>query len=64
MDSLFYKDERYCKNCDEFTLHKCIDGVHERDSSDDYQQCLICGWHKYGFMIDPEPPDYNREIIL
>jgi len=43
-----YKDERFCKHCNEETLHKCKDDGHERDSSWDYQECLTCGWYALG----------------
>ena len=35
-------DERYCDNCDDFTMQSCIDSTHERDSSADWRKCLVC----------------------
>ena len=39
----YYEDERYCPFCDRDTKQKCKDSDHERDSSGDYAECLICG---------------------
>lgn len=43
-----YIDERYCNNCNQETEHRCKDSGHERDSSGDYQECLVCGEYKFG----------------
>jgi hypothetical protein len=43
-----YDDERFCEHCDKDTPHTCEDTTHERDSSGDYQECKVCGWHSIG----------------
>lgn len=52
----YYDDERYCENCKEDTWHSCRDSTHERDSSDDYQECKKCGWWMTGYMRKYHPP--------
>lgn len=44
-----YIHEMYCGHCDKDTKQKVTDGGHERDSSNDRQECLECGWVKCGF---------------
>lgn len=44
----FYKKERFCDHCQKDTTHECKDSDHERDSSGDWQECLVCGWYKTG----------------
>lgn len=56
-----YDDERFCAHCDRDTPHTCRDGGHERDSSNDYQKCTVCGWYKFGFMREPSPPAHCDE---
>jgi hypothetical protein len=51
-----YTDERYCEHCDLETNHNCRDGEHERDSSDDFEECLKCGWWKNGILSHKVPP--------
>ncbi len=41
-------DERFCVNCEKYTLHKVRDSQHERDSSSDWQQCLECNLEYFG----------------
>ncbi len=43
-----YRDDRYCDRCDRETLHDCKDSGHERDSSQDYRKCLVCGLERWG----------------
>lgn len=45
----YYIDERHCDHCDKETPHRCKDSTHERDSSDDYQECLVCKWWMMGY---------------
>ena len=45
---LYYKDERFCEHCNKDTMHECLDSTHERDSSQDYQECLDCNWYSVG----------------
>lgn len=56
VESEYYEDDRYCTNCDDYTAHKCKDSNHERDSSGDYQECIVCGWYKNGFTDRYHPP--------
>ncbi len=56
----YYEDSRFCEHCNDYTNHKCHDDGHERDSSWDYQECLVCFWYKYGMSTDYSPPiDYD-----
>lgn len=52
----WYEDERFCSHCDKDTKHRCRDSTHERDSSADWQTCLVCGWALSGMSSDPIPP--------
>lgn len=54
--SKFYDDERYCPNCDKDTLQRCRDSTHERDSTEDFQECLTCHWEYSGWIGEWEPP--------
>ena len=44
----YYGSIRSCHHCEMDTLHRCKDSGHERDSSQDYQECKLCGWWKLG----------------
>lgn len=50
-----YTDKRFCTHCDKYTLHKCYDSGHERDSSNDQEECLECGWIRYGWQPHAPP---------
>jgi hypothetical protein len=52
----YYEDIRHCDHCDKDTPHTCKDDTHERDSSQDYQQCLTCKWWMMGFTRKYNPP--------
>ena len=52
-----YQTERYCLRCHKDTIQICRDSTHERDCSDDYQECLECHWYKTGYSSDWQPPD-------
>jgi hypothetical protein len=41
-------DDAYCPVCDSLTKHKFTSTGHERDSSQDMQECLACGAYKFG----------------
>ncbi len=43
-----YLASRYCDNCDRDTTHDSHDSGHERDSSQDYRKCLVCGFERWG----------------
>lgn len=43
-----YHDTRFCTHCDAETDHLCRDSGHERDSSRDWQQCLVCKRYQFG----------------
>lgn len=51
-----YNSTGYCTHCERTTPHVREDGGHERDSSNDYEECLVCGWFKWGFMKDRVGP--------
>lgn len=51
-----YKDIRRCNNCDDDTEHFCRDSDHERDDSNDYEECLKCGWWMTGMDRVQSPP--------
>jgi len=52
----FYEGTRFCDHCEKDTKHICRDSTHERDSSDDYQKCLECGWYMTGYSGEYNPP--------
>ena len=58
MNEEYYEDERFCYHCKKVTNHKCKDSGHERDSSQDYQECLECKWYSLGLTGHTEyyPP--------
>ncbi len=58
----YYNDDRFCGHCNKETTHKCYDTNHERDRSWDYEECLICHYHKYGVSDEQYPPlDVDKE---
>lgn len=54
-DDGFERDDRYCGHCDRDTPHKCRYSRHERDSSDDYVECLVCHWYATGMSSEYQP---------
>jgi hypothetical protein len=56
-----YQDERYCEHCGDYTIHKCRDSGHERDSSGDRAECQICHWYYCGLFGKYMEP-FNWEI--
>lgn len=52
----WYDDEWDCGNCGHYTMHKCKDSQHERDSSGDYRECTVCGWYVCGMSGKYSPP--------
>lgn len=54
-----YISEMYCGHCDKDTEQKITDGGHERDSSNDLQECLECGWTKSGLTDEWSEPEDN-----
>lgn len=51
-----YTDEAFCDHCGRDTEQLFHDGGHERDSSNDYQECLVCRWIKWGHGDTFRPP--------
>jgi len=51
-----YLAERFCDHCERDTQHNCRDSDHERDSSADYQECLVCHWYCTGMSGEYHPP--------
>jgi hypothetical protein len=43
-----HTDEAHCPNCNADTQQTFVDAGHERDSSGNRQECLTCGWYRYG----------------
>lgn len=60
----YYEDIRLCHICDRETPHECKDSGHERDSSMDYQKCLICKHYKFGMSSDYGKPDDEEAIKI
>lgn len=44
-----YRDECFCDHCEKDTDHLCYCSGHERDSSGDWRQCLVCNYRYSGF---------------
>lgn len=59
-----YEDDRFCEHCQADTPHQCRDGGHERDSSNDYQKCLVCRWFRFGMSGEYSPPMTDAEDTL
>ena len=57
-----YIDEYFCDHCDKDTLHKILESGHERDSSNDYFECLECGWSKSGHGEYEPPVEDDDEV--
>ena len=45
-----YEMELFCDLCDKDTMHKVYETGHERDSSNDWSECLECGGHCRGIV--------------
>ena len=62
----YYKDERYCEICKEYTNQICRDSTHERDSSEDYQICLTCYSDRDGYSgkwhTNTQKPDWLNDL--
>lgn len=56
------EDEHYCTNCNEYTNHRCYYSNHERDSSQDRFECLVCGWIYLGITGEYEPPIEHKPL--
>ena len=39
-----------CPECERVTMHTVVTGTHERDSSNDYKMCEICGHYESGLQ--------------
>lgn len=61
---MHYEDERFCDHCDRYTQHRCKDSGHERDSSWNYQECLMCHWYKYGINDEYQPPNPSENYMI
>lgn len=53
---LWQIDTRYCDHCKKDTQQNCRDSGHERDSSDEWQECLTCHWFKSGMSSEWRAP--------
>jgi len=51
-----YQDEAFCDHCDRDTPHLFRDSGHERDSSNDTRECLVCRWYWSGLTDEYSPP--------
>jgi len=54
-------DKLYCTHCHAYTNHQCEYDTHERDSSQDYFVCMICGWYYTGFTGKYHPPEESKK---
>jgi len=51
-----YEDEAFCDHCGQDTRQRFHDSGHERDSSNDWRECLVCHWVKFGYADTFSPP--------
>ena len=51
-----YIDDKYCDNCKKETEHKIVSQGHERDSSNDTFECLVCHWWGTYLTDEYHPP--------
>lgn len=51
-----YTNELWCGHCEKTTLQHVRDSGHERDSSGDSQECLVCRWTRCGMSWRWWPP--------
>jgi hypothetical protein len=51
-----YSAIEFCGNCQVDTPHLVHSAGHERDSSHDWQKCLVCNWKLRGVTDKYEPP--------
>lgn len=60
-----YKDTRWCGHCEADTLQYCRDSDHERDSSQDFQECSVCHWQYSGYSSKWHEPyvDVCPELV-
>lgn len=49
-------DDCFCDRCAEYTSHHVYDDGHERDSSNNWRECLECGWVRYDLTEEYRPP--------
>lgn len=49
-------DVHYCDHCERDTPHDAHDSGHERDSSGDWRECLVCRWRYSGLTGRYSPP--------
>lgn len=54
-----WDDVGFCDHCDEETPHRYSSDGHERDSSGDLHECLVCHWQFSGLTGRYEPPSYE-----
>lgn len=46
----------HCPHCDEWTMHEVSSSSHERDGSQDWWRCMVCGWEYSGLTGKYHPP--------
>jgi hypothetical protein len=56
-----FEMEIWCTHCGKETSHLCRPSGHERDSSQDYEECLECRWYGYGIDGYKKQPPLNFE---
>lgn len=56
-----YEEQQDCVECGRETPHLVVTGTHERDSSGDSAECLVCGTRKdgWGHTLDFTRPSYR-----
>lgn len=47
----YFEEDDYCPICEDDTLHYYYSQGHERDSTYDYDICLVCGLKRTGYGI-------------
>lgn len=55
-----FQEPKLCGHCGRTTAHKCKEG-NVRDSTQDYQECTVCGWYKYANSRDYYPPSTTSD---
>lgn len=60
-----YNDTEFCEHCKKDTMHLIYESGHERDSSNDWRQCLTCHWTWNGFdnKYHQQYPDFEADDI-
>lgn len=55
--SKYYQNQCFCPHCNTDTIQICRDDQHERDSTQDFRICTICGYQYNGYSGKYNPGD-------